>query len=67
MMQFSDDGGKTWSSERWASAGKKGEYRRRVIWNRLGCSRDRVYRVAGSDPVQTALIEGEVNATVGTD
>lgn len=56
MLRYSNDGGKTWSSERWASAGKIGEYKKRVKWYRLGWSRDRVYEISGSDPVKTTLI-----------
>lgn len=51
MMRFSDDGGKTWSRERWASAGKLGEYDVRVRWDRLGQARQRVFEVIFSDPV----------------
>lgn len=63
MMQFSDDGGRTWSNERWASMGRAGEYKRRVIWRRLGQARDRVFRVAIADPVRVALIDAHLLAT----
>jgi hypothetical protein len=56
VMRFSDDGGKKFGSERWASAGKIGETKKRVKWHRLGWSRDRVYEISGSDPVKTVLI-----------
>ena len=39
MMRYSDDSGQTWSEEHWRGSGKIGEYRRRVIWRRLGVSR----------------------------
>lgn len=51
MMRYSDDNGKNWSSELWLPLGKKGEYGRQIIWNRLGRSRDRVYEFTVSDPV----------------
>jgi hypothetical protein len=57
MMQFSNDGGKTWSSERWTSAGKMGTYETRVHWDRLGMARKRVYRVVMTDPVPMRLID----------
>jgi len=44
-MQFSDDGGNTWSNMTTESMGKMGEYSKRVIFRRLGMSRDRVYRI----------------------
>jgi hypothetical protein len=51
MLQYSDDGGKTWSSELWRSAGKIGEYSRRAVWNRMGSSFRRIYKLTVSDPV----------------
>jgi hypothetical protein len=57
MLRWSDDGGHSWSVEYWVSAGKKGEYRRRAIWRRLGMSRDRVYEVTISDPVRCTWID----------
>lgn len=56
MMQFSNDNGKTWSSEQWRSAGKIGEYGVRVRWNRCGSARRRVFRVSGTDPVPWRMI-----------
>lgn len=56
MLDFSDDGGRTWSSEKWRKLGAVGEYRSRVVYHRLGYSRDRVYRYAISDPVRRTLI-----------
>ena len=57
MLDWSDDGGYTWSSEYWRSVGKIGEYKARAIWHRLGRSRDRVYRAQYSDPTPFTLIE----------
>lgn len=65
MMRFSDDGGNTWSNERWADAGKIGKTRTRVIWRRLGSSRDRVYEVSGTDPVKWVLIGAELDVEKG--
>ena len=63
MLRFSDDGGHTWSNERWTSMGKIGEYYKRVIWRRLGMTiklRDRVYEVSGTDPVKIAIMGAEL-------
>jgi hypothetical protein len=51
MLRWSDDGGKTWSNERWVSIGAIGEYRARAVWRRLGRARNRVYEIAVSEPV----------------
>lgn len=66
MLQFSDDGGHTWSSERWKSCGAQGKRRTRVFFDRLGSSRDRVYRVRGSDPVKRVLLGAEIEFMEGT-
>ena len=56
MLKWSDDGGYTWSNEYTHSVGKQGNYRERVHWHRLGYSRDRVYRLAISDPVKVTIV-----------
>ena len=56
MLQFSDDGGRTWSNEKWRSLGRQGEFKRRALWWRCGVSRDRVYRYRITDPVRRTLI-----------
>jgi hypothetical protein len=62
MLQFSNDGGFTWSSEAWVgaskSAGAIGEYQERAKWVRLGSSRDRVYRISMADPVKWIIVNG---------
>jgi len=55
MLRFSNDGGKTWSSEMMRSAGKLGQYSARVRWNRLGCGRRRVFEVSFTDPIPWRL------------
>lgn len=56
MMQVSKDGGKTWGNERWAKFGKIGETGTRALWNRLGRSRDWLFRFRVTDPVKTVFI-----------
>jgi hypothetical protein len=55
-LQWSDDGGYKWSNEYWSSPGKKGDYRARLHWHRLGYSRDRIFRLTVSDPVKWVVI-----------
>ena len=55
-LSWSDDGGHTWSNDYLASVGKTGKYKTRLVWRRLGVSRDRVFRVAMSEPVKKVLI-----------
>ena len=56
FLTWSDDGGMTWSNERWLTFGKIGEYKNRLHTHRLGMSRDRVFRLTLSDPVKCVLI-----------
>ena len=69
MLRFSDDGGHTWSNERWTSIGKIGEYYRRAWFRRLGMTlklRDRVYELSGTDPVKISIMGAELLIS-GTD
>lgn len=71
MLDWSDDGGHTWSSEKFALAdagsGQIGDFKKRVVWRRLGRSRDRVFRVKISDPVKVRLIDAQIEARVGAN
>lgn len=69
MMSFSNDGGHTWLSESWASAGKKiggiGQFKTRVKWNRLGKARDRVFKIKVTDPVDITIIGADLDFEMG--
>jgi len=52
MLQVSTDGGRTWSNELWAYAGRVGQYAWRVRWNGLGRGARFAFRVRMTDPVQ---------------
>ena len=55
MLRTSEDG-KTWSAQRMASAGKLGDYRRRVFWTRCGSSLKLwVPEIVVSDPIPWRL------------
>lgn len=66
MVAYSNDSGKTWSQERIVKTGKQGKYAFRSRLTMLGTSRNRVWRISGSDPVETILvgllIDGDVLA-----
>jgi hypothetical protein len=55
-LQYSVDGGQTWSSELWRTTGRVGQYRTRVKWTNLGVGRDRLFRVIHTDPTACTLI-----------
>lgn len=56
MLQWSDDGGKTWSNEHWRDIGQVGEYGYRSIWRRLGRFKKRVFRLKITDPVKAVVL-----------
>lgn len=65
ILDWSDDGGHTWSNEHWASVGKIGQFRHRMLWRRLGMSRDRVYRMRITDKVKVVVIGAEIDVEGG--
>lgn len=65
MMRFSDDGGRTWSNETWRTAGRLGEFSRRVTWRQLGRGRDRIFEIVITDPVKIALVDGYLKLRKG--
>jgi len=52
MLSYSDDGGRLWSNEMQRSLGAIGQYRTRAIWRSLGQFRQRVVKIAITDPVR---------------
>jgi len=65
ILEWSDDGGHTWSSEHKTAIGASGQYGTRAIWRRLGQSRDRAYRVTIEDPVKRVIIGAHLEADPG--
>jgi PKD repeat protein len=65
MLRISNDGGRTWITEQWRSAGRTGEFSRRVRWNRLGSGRRRVFEVSVTDPVQWKVVGAYLKANEG--
>jgi hypothetical protein len=66
ILNISNDGGATWSDNKYASVGKIGEYKIRCRWTRLGSARDRVFRFSITDPVKCVLIAGYADLEVET-
>lgn len=56
-LELSDDGGRTYRTLPTRTIGAQGEYKTRVRWDRLGSSRDRVYRCSISDPVPLSVTD----------
>lgn len=56
LLSWSDDRGRTWSTERQCGIGKIGEFKKRVIFRRLGQSLNRVFRLKLSDAAQFVIL-----------
>ena len=65
MCRWSDDGGSTWSNEHWCSIGVQGAYKNRAIWRRLGQSRDRIFEVVVTDPINAVITAANLKASAG--
>lgn len=61
-LRWSNDGGHTWSNYYDRDCGQAGRYKKRVIWNRLGRARDRVYELSTSDPFPARIIDAFLKA-----
>jgi hypothetical protein len=65
MCRWSDDGGSTYSNEHWTSIGVQGAYKNRAIWRRLGQSRDRIFEVVVTDPINAVITAANLKAEAG--
>lgn len=65
MLSWSDDGGRTWSTEQWASVGRAGEFIWKVEWHDLGSFLRRIFRFTMSDSVYWCLHGGAMDVEVG--
>ena len=57
MMRYSDDGGYTWSNERWASVGKVGLYKNRARFTRLGQARERMFEMTCVNDIRFTVMK----------
>ena len=64
MLDWSDNGGKTFSDERQASVGAIGEFNKRVVFRRLGQTKEdgRIFRISMSAAVVRGLLGGAIDA-----
>lgn len=56
MLRWSVDNGVNFGNEHWATLGKVGKRKTRVIWRRLGSGFDRVFEVSYSDPTKRDIV-----------
>ncbi len=65
MLQVSDDGGKTFSTEMWGKVGKSIETQIKIEWHALGSFEERIIRVKTSDPVFYSIHSAAADLRVG--
>lgn len=56
LLDWSDDGGHTWSNTRYLSIGGIGAYGTRALAHLLGSARDRIFRIRTADPVKFVFL-----------
>lgn len=64
LLEWSDDGGKSFPNSRLIPIGKIGETKTRALARRLGKSRDRVFRASLSAPVKRAFLDAGVRTSI---
>ena len=64
-LEWSNDAGHTWQPAITAATGPSDAHRTRVVWRRLGSTRDRVYRFSGTTTNKVALIDAWLRAQAG--
>lgn len=65
IMQYSDDNGRSWSTERWLSIGEQGEYRHELRWYGLGSFKNRMFRFKMTDAIKWVLIKLSADVELG--
>lgn len=67
-VRLSYDGGQTYpDGALWGEVGKRGQYRRQVVWRRLGAADSIVLQFGMSDPVPITIYALYIDAEVGED
>ena len=64
-LSWSNDGGHTFGNGYQASLGAIGKFQTRLVWRRLGRSRDRIWKLQISDSVKKVLIGANIKVTKG--
>lgn len=65
IMQYSDDNGRSWSTERWLGIGDQGEYRHELVWWGMGTFKNRMFRFTMSDAIKWVLIKLSADVEIG--
>ncbi len=61
MIEYSDDGGRTWNGGSWSRVGRLGEFTLQVEWFNLGSFYDRIFRLSTTDPVNYSVYSATID------
>lgn len=61
MIEYSDDGGRSWSSGSWPRVGRLGEFTLQVEWFNLESYYDRIFRISTTDPVNYTIFSATID------
>lgn len=61
MIEYSDDGGRTWRLGSWPRVGRLGEFTLQVEFFNLGTFYDRIFRISTSDNVNYSIYSGTID------
>ena len=61
LVEYSDDGGNTWSAGSWPRVGRLGEFTLQVEFFNLGTFYDRIFRVSTTDPVNYSIYSATID------
>lgn len=64
-LEVSRDGGHTWRNVGVREFGRQGEYRRRLVWSRLGYGRNLAFRLTITDTVRSFILGAWAKVTAG--
>ena len=66
-LRWSDNGGRSWGNEHARGTGQAGQFDKRVLWQQLGRSRNRIYELSCSDPVPYRIGDAYILASPAYD
>jgi hypothetical protein len=61
MVEYSDDGGNSWSAGAWPEVGRLGEFTLQVEFFNLGSFYDRIFRISTTDPVNYSIYSATID------
>jgi hypothetical protein len=61
MIEYSDDGGRTWNAGAWPRVGRLGEFMLQVEWDNMGVFYDRILRITTTDPVNYSIFSATID------